>query len=319
MTMSNKPTSPISGLGATEPINEVCKTCPKYITFQVEDAKRVRCVGMYYSVYVEGSGWVVKDGILDAEAKTQTFDTTESGKQASLYIGHRLEDDLPEENVYDEAPLHKEVISSGEQTYTAKVTTARLWKLWSFSSEAAEEAKTEWEKKRQYVYDDKNSNENWDGTSDPEGTLTIGAGHALFTTKEAREWYDRYPPSEAGMTDEEIDALYDTDVRGRARVAELNSVIHVPLYQREFDALIDLRFNAGHEASGYHDGRSNTGQHAPMRNHSITEFLNAGQFTQAGNRILTTANTQDHKWSAGVQNRRNFQRGMFFGEAWQRE
>ncbi|KYG02194.1 hypothetical protein BE21_55185 [Sorangium cellulosum] len=121
------------------------------------------------------------------------------------------------------------------------------------------------------------------------------------------------------MADEEIDALYAADVRDRAGVADLNSDIHVPLYQREFDAMLDLRFNAGLGASDFSGGWSNTGQHAKIQSRSITEFLNAGQFTEAGNRILTTANSVGGSWHKGVQNRRNFERGMFFGEAWQRE
>lgn len=318
MTKAKNPTDPKAGTGATEPIKEVCSTCPKYLTFQVKDANGALCVGMYYSAYLEGSGWVVKDGTLNAEAKTQTFMTTENDTQVSLYIGHRLEDDLPEVDAYDEAPLREEVISSGEQTFTSEVTTARLWKLWSFSSEAAEESKTEWERERRYVYDDGAPNANWNGTSDPVGTLTIGAGHAL-TNAEARGWYDRYPPSGAGMTDDEIDQLYDNDVRDRAGVADLNDDIHVPLHQREFDAVVDLRFNAGRGSSDFSGGRSNTGEHARITSRSVAEFLNAGQFTGAGNRILTTANTVNGSWHRGVQNRRNFQRGMFFDEAWQRE
>lgn len=291
----------------------------KYLTFQVKDANDVLCINMYYSVYLEGVGWVIKNGVLDAEAKTQTFITTESGKKASLYIGHRREDDLPEANAYDEAPLHEEVIFSGEPTHIANVKTARLWKPWSFSEEAAEESKTTWERERRYVYDDGAPQRNWDGASAPVGTLTIGAGHALQSRNEARDWYNRYPPSGPGMTDTEIDDLYAQDVQNRAGLQDLNNDINVPLYQREFDAVIDLRFNAGSGSSDFTGGRLNTGDHAATTSPSVTQFLNAGQYTKAGNRILMTANTVSGRWHRGVQNRRNFQRGMFFGEAWQRE
>lgn len=318
MTQSNQPTSPSSRPGDAAPVAELCSTCPKYLTFQVKDANRALCVGMYYSVYLAGSGWAVKDGVLDANAKTRLFETTESGKQASLYIGHRLEAGLPEANTYDEAPLRQEVISSADRAYTAVVTTLRLWKPWSFSSAAAEESINEWERRRRYVYDDGVTRGDWNGTSNPVGTLTIGAGHAL-TRAEARGWYDRYPPSGPGMTDAEMDALFDSDVRNRARTADLNDDIHVPLYQREYDALVDLRFNAGSGASDFSGGFSNTGAHARLTSSSITSFLNAGRYTEAGNRILTTANSISGRWSKGVQNRRNFQRGMFFAEAWQRE
>jgi GH24 family phage-related lysozyme (muramidase) len=273
---------------------------------------------MYYSVYLAGSGWAVKDGVLDANAKTQLFETTESGKLASLYIGHRLEADLPEANTYDEAPLREEVISSADRTYTVVVNTLRLWKTWTFSTAAAEDTIDEWEKRRRYVYDDGAPKGDWDGTSDPVHTLTIGAGHAL-TRDEAREWYDKYPPSGPGMTDAEIDEQFASDVENRADTAGLNNAINVPLYQREFDALVDIRFNAGSGSTGFTGGFSNTGTHSKISSSSITSFLNAGRYTEAGNRILTTANSIKGKWSKGVQNRRNFQRGMFFDEAWQRE
>lgn len=121
------------------------------------------------------------------------------------------------------------------------------------------------------------------------------------------------------MTDAEIARLYADDIQNRADVADLHHDVHVPLYQREFDALTDFRFNAGHGASDFSGGRSNTGKHDKISKCSISGHLNSGSYTEAGNRILTTANTIDGRWSKGVQNRRNFQRGMFFGESWQRE
>jgi GH24 family phage-related lysozyme (muramidase) len=90
-------------------------------------------------------------------------------------------------------------------------------------------------------------------------------------------------------------------------------LVFVKLYQREFDANIDVRFNAGFGSTDFTGGFKNTAPHTRLSSSSITNFLNRGRYTQAGNRILTIANSAVGAWHKGVQNRRNDQKNVFFG------
>ncbi|MDQ0458229.1 glycoside hydrolase family protein [Rhizobium paknamense] len=304
-----------------------CATCDKNknysLAFLVKDANDKICTGMYYTVKYEHSGELYQ-GIIDENGLTERYFSGTGEENIYLYIGHRSkEDDYPisqttEEEKYDEAPLAFSKVELISEKKISDAKTKRLWKPWTFSTEAAKHTIDNWEKRKRYVYDDRFPNKNWDGTHVNGERLTIGAGHLITSNKEAEDYLEKYPTTGPGMTDSEIDDLFKNDVKTKAKIDDANEDINVPLYQNEFDAIIDIRFNAGSGSTDFEGGFSNTDPHNKTNGKSLKDLLNAGRYTQAGNRILTVANSAKKngvsEWHKGVQNRRNDQKSVFFGE-----
>ena len=70
-----------------------------------------------------------------------------------------------------------------------------------------------------------------------QGNATIGYGHMLTSNELAEcKW-------ENGITQEEGDILFVTDLQ--IRIDAVRNDVKVPLYQTEFDALVDFVYNAG--------------------------------------------------------------------------
>jgi GH24 family phage-related lysozyme (muramidase) len=315
-----------------------CGTCdptlPYSLSFKITDSNGKLCDRMYYTVKYKNSGEVytestqgdsvVTEQSLGKLGLTLRYYTSDASEEIFLYIGHRTAADLyPEtrtgtENTYDEAPLHHDTVAPTVDKKVSDAQTQRLWKPWAFSDHAAQDSINNWERRRAYVYDDASPSRNWTGGPNT-GTLTIGIGHAL-TPAEAQQYLRRFPTGGPGMPDAEMDQLFAQDVNQRARQAGLNEEISVPLYQAEFDALVDLRFNAG-GGSGSSDAatdfRGGFNPNSPNARvvgaASIRQLLNRGRYTAAGDRILSTANSVGGAWHRGVQNRRNFQNNIFFG------
>lgn len=314
----------------TAPDGKPCATCdktgPYSLAFDVKDANGKMCgEGMYYTVKYETSGEVFT-GSTDANGLTERYFSNDPAEKIFLYLGHRTTadsyptDNTEAENAYDEAPLASNTVAAIADKKIHNAQTQRLWTPWSFSAEAAHDSIEEWERRRPHIYDDRYPNRDWNGTHSAGERLTIGAGH-LLSRNDADAFLQRYPTTGPGMTNAEMDALYQQDVDQRARQGAIANEVHVPLYQREFDALVDLRFNAGggsgngDAATDFRGGLNPTAPHGRIaRTSSVTQYLNRGRYTAAGGRILSTANSAGGVWSRGVQRRRTFQRDMFFGE-----
>jgi GH24 family phage-related lysozyme (muramidase) len=317
------PAKPAKPCGTCDP------TLPYSLAFKITDGNGKLCDRMYYTVKYKNSGEVYTDSTqgdsvvteqsLNKIGLTLRYYTSDASEEIFLYLGHRTTADgypatkTGTENTYDEAPLHRDTVAPAADKKVSNAQTQRLWKPWRFSSGAAAHTISNWEQRRTHIYDDRYPTRDWNGTHSAGERLTIGAGHLLPTHAEADAYFAQYPPGGAGMSNADMDRLFQNDVQTRADEPDANNDVKVPLYQREFDAYVDLRFNAGLGATDFGGGFNNTAPHSRITSSSITNFLNRGRYTQAGNRILTTANSAAGVWHKGVQNRRNDQKNIFFG------
>ncbi len=94
---------------------------------------------------------------------------------------------------------------------------------------------------------------------DPAGYPTIGYGHRLAAS-------ELYP---GGITEAQAEVILLWDVREAVQAVE--RLVHVPLAQGQFDALVDLIFNLGPE---------------PIANSTLLRELNAGHYDEAAAELL---------------------------------
>ncbi|ABI89811.1 MULTISPECIES: lysozyme [Burkholderia] len=118
---------------------------------------------------------------------------------------------------------------------------------------------------------------------DAVGKPTIGYGHLILPN----ERFTR------PLTPAEAEALLRRDLRG----AELNlrKLLHVPVTQQQFDALMSFVFNLG-------AGR--------LRSSTLLRYLNAGARTRAADQFLVW-NKAGGKPLAGLTKRRQAERALF--------
>ncbi|NIF45994.1 lysozyme [Burkholderia sp. Tr-862] len=118
---------------------------------------------------------------------------------------------------------------------------------------------------------------------DAVGKPTIGYGHLILPN----ERFTR------PLTSAEAEALLRRDLRG----AELNlrKLLHVPVTQQQFDALMSFVFNLG-------AGR--------LRSSTLLRYLNAGTSARAADQFLVW-NKAGGKPLAGLTKRRQAERALF--------
>ncbi|EMN1931792.1 lysozyme [Burkholderia ambifaria] len=118
---------------------------------------------------------------------------------------------------------------------------------------------------------------------DAVGKPTIGYGHLILPN-------ERFTHP---LTPAEAEALLRRDLRG----AELNlrKLLHVPVTQQQFDALMSFVFNLG-------AGR--------LRSSTLLRYLNAGARTRAADQFLVW-NKAGGKPLAGLTKRRQAERALF--------
>ncbi|RQZ12821.1 lysozyme [Burkholderia sp. Bp9031] len=118
---------------------------------------------------------------------------------------------------------------------------------------------------------------------DAVGKPTIGYGHLILPN----ERFTR------ALTPAEAEALLRRDLRG----AELNlrKLLHVPVTQQQFDALMSFVFNLG-------AGR--------LRSSTLLRYLNAGASARAADQFLVW-NKAGGKPLAGLTKRRRAERALF--------
>jgi lysozyme len=118
---------------------------------------------------------------------------------------------------------------------------------------------------------------------DAVGKPTIGYGHLILPN-------ERFARP---LTPAEAEALLRRDLRG----AELNlrKLLHVPVTQQQFDALMSFVFNLG-------AGR--------LRSSTLLRYLNAGARTRAADQFLVW-NKAGGKPLAGLTKRRQAERALF--------
>ena len=118
------------------------------------------------------------------------------------------------------------------------------------------------------------------------GTLTIGYGHTNAAG----------PPTVAiGMeiTAEQADAILAADLAGVEK--QVRNLVHVPLNQNQFDALVSFQFNTGWLGH---------------RHCSLLAALNAGNYTLADNDFLLYDRARGVKLS-GLTRRRHAEMDLF--------
>lgn len=133
--------------------------------------------------------------------------------------------------------------------------SGRICKPWSISARGIQFIK-EWEAFRGTMYDH-------DGGGGG-GNTTIGYGHLVHTGPISG--VDSEQPFVAGITEAQASRLMQQDLIAPERI--INSNIHVPLYQYEYDALVDFVYN--HRS----------------HNQKIFQVVNSGHYDQVAARLL---------------------------------
>lgn len=257
-----------------------CKTDADYsLAFQVKDAKGKLCKSMYYTLKFEVSKRAPITGSTDDNGLTVRYFTDDSTEVVYLYIGKRTDEDgypksqTTQEEIYDEAPLGHAAVAPTAEKKIEPCATKRLWKPWKVSDEGRA-----WLKKEEGY---KNVPYN-----DHLGYATIGIGHLLHKSGVTEDDKKQYP---APVTTEETKAredllqgYFESDVRAddRAGGDRMESIICVPLYVREYDALIDQGFQFG--------GGTVTNQSSSFR-----KWLNRGRYTKTANVFSLFVNSTD--------------------------
>jgi len=301
------------------------------IQFCISDTNGNRCDGMFYTIKIEDKQEIII-GETDEEGCTeQVFSEIENDK-AYLYIGHRQEsfDDLlivrtTDEHIHDEFILNYESVDNqimtlfqeNQQNKICQIRTQRLWKPWNYS-ESFRLFLMEVETLVLYFRDiEGNGRGN-----------TIGYGHyetVLLGDGRRNPVFDRYmrlyPDIRHPISEQDAINLLDIDIVRKGGVTSFNSVtgenaILVPLYQYEFDALVDITYNSGIAGTGVnaHNGRDISTPHNSVSGETIKNLLHAGRYTEAGNTIPYRTNTVNGIWIRGIQRRRNAEKGIFFNE-----
>jgi GH24 family phage-related lysozyme (muramidase) len=114
---------------------------------------------------------------------------------------------------------------------------------------------------------------------DALGHCTVGVGHLLHLGRCTEAELQRV------YSDAEVDAFLRDDIR--IYVAAVNDLVHVPLSQRQFDALVSFAFNWGiGEVGGF-----------PAT--SVLAFVNQGRFTEAAADLVTGRGPRTRDWPQG--------------------
>ena len=148
-----------------------------------------------------------------------------------------------------------------------------------------------YEQLRLKVYDDATGKD----TNKPVSGATIGWGHLLSKDKKIREQeFEKY---KNGITEEQAEQIFQNDLKNH--IDAVNS-IKKPLKQNEFDALVALSFNIGHNR---------------FKNSSVYHILNGDiQKSDYGNdleKAWKAYNKSNGKISKGLIDRRNKEYEMF--------
>ncbi len=127
-------------------------------------------------------------------------------------------------------PAHSVVAPIGSKKLEDS-KTKRIWKVKKPTAKGAYRIRIEEGAKHTAYNDAKTATD----SKPPNGNATIGIGHLLHggavTEMDKQLYWD----------DAKIDSQFQEDVEN----SDYSSAIHVPLYPREFEALLDLTFNAG--------------------------------------------------------------------------
>ncbi len=261
-----------------------CADCPTdadySLAFQVKDANGKLCKGMYYTMKFKVSKKEPITGSLDDNGLTVRFFTDDPTEEIYLYIGKRTKEDgypesqTTEEEIYDEAPLGHAVVAPAAEKKIEISKTKRLWKPWKVS-----DAGRAWLKKeegfKRVPY------------NDHLGFATIGIGHLLHRSGVTQEDKEQYPvpvtAEEIAARDELLLGYFESDVRAgdRAGGDRMENIIFVPLYTREYDALIDHGFQFG-------------GGTITNATSSFRKWLNRGRYTKSANVFSLFVNSTDN-------------------------
>ena len=247
--------------GATATPCKDCGTTAYSLAFCVKDKNGKLCKGMWYSVWSKTLGG--RTGQIDENGLTQRYPGPSEEEELYLYLGHRddLDKDHPterdtEDNKYDEAPLAHDKFGPVADKKISDAKSERLWKPWSVGSDGKE-----WLKKE----------EGFERTpyNDHLGYATWGIGHLLHrspvTAADKKAYPEPTTPEETAETDQKINDTFNQDVASNGG-DKLDSEYFVPLYQREYDALISMGFQFG--------PGSLTG--------TIKKYINQGRYKKGG-------------------------------------
>jgi GH24 family phage-related lysozyme (muramidase) len=276
---------------------------------------------MYYTVKYKNSGEVY-DGTTQGTTAVNTersienlgltlrYFTSDADEEAFLYIGHRTKSDgYPEsqtadEDKVDEAPLHQSVVAPAEEKKIVDAKTKRKWKPWQAS--ATYKGLTEGAESRepsQYP-------------SVEGGNDTIGIGHKITDAEIASQRFTKGYWSQP-LSDAKMDELLNEDIAKNGG-NKIGSLVFVPLYDYEVDAILDLGFNGGPGALGSsasslytHNGGANP---KGTNRQNLSALLNRGRYSLVPEYFRTHYNTSNSQWVAGVQNRRDMDARMFSGD-----
>jgi len=296
------------------------------------------CAGIYYTIKVTGNQpQIINTDVTDGEGKTLRVFSYDPNARAYLYIGHRqdVEADLPQSRstdalIYDEALLNSEdadqTLALHDEEKLQRITTTRLWKPWTYSEDLRSflitvEAHPRTRRHVEYFQDLERR-----GVGN-----TVGYGHyerelrGDGSRNPAFDHYMRlYPDARHPISEEDAIILLEADIVRRGGIssfnaAEGNNALRVPLHQCEFDALVDMTYNAGMAGVGINArrGRDNVAPYDWLTGETVKNLLHQGKYTEAGDTIVFRTNTEGGQRSAGVQRRRNAERGIFFGGSYQ--
>ena len=148
------------------------------------------------------------------------------------------------------------------------------------------------------------------------GNDTIGIGHKITDAEIASGRFTKGYWAQP-LSDAKMDELLDEDIAKNGG-NKIESLVFVPLYDYEVDAVLDLGFNGGpgalsaNASSLYtHDGVANP---KGTNRQNLSDLLNRGRYSLVPGYFQSHYNTANGKWVAGVQNRRDMDARMFSGD-----
>lgn len=151
--------------------------------------------------------------------------------------------------------------TTNDPTSTVTAQVSRLAKTWRISK-AGIEYVASWEAFRSHLYDHDGGGQG--------GNATIGYGHLVHAGPISGVASET--PYLNGITENDAKILLKSDLSDPERI--VNAQINVPLFQYEFDALVDFVYNLRHHNDGLLN-LVNTGQY----DHVPAKFL---EYTSAG-------------------------------------
>jgi lysozyme len=121
---------------------------------------------------------------------------------------------------------------------------------------------------------------------DPAGVSTVGYGHRLLPAESV----------EHAITEEQAATILINDVRNAEQA--VGRLVHVPLTQGQFDALVDFTFNLGA---------------VRLAQSTLLRFLNAGHIEAAANEIVKWDYADGHELGS-LKARRLAEQKLFLGD-----